>query len=301
MTSLAGLVAALLWADEPASFAKDVALVSRLTTVEILTDATGARLALAPAWGGRVVATALSVDSPSHAYVTSKSWGEDELAVRGDWKVVKRGPTSLSLSGRDLLGTNWTRSVRFLDAATAWKRLKIAPLSQVRVLSYESLNTVGAASIPVRVVSRYPAGESTSLILPIHAGFKRDYGVPAGMPRDQYALAPTHLFVRGDGRGFAPLKVGRSSGTGTFGSFDPLRGVLTVVQVSKGVTYSASSTDGMVSLESLLQPAGKSRTLVQQTYHFSGDLSALAQVARKTLGCDVTELVKPTFWAPQTN
>jgi len=291
-----GLVAVLMRTDGPTTFARDVALIAERTSVEILTNSEGARLALAPEWGSRVIASASALDAPSQAFCSAESWGEDELAVRGEWKIAKRTPSSISVKTRDLMGVPWVRTVRFLEPGSAWKSLAVEPVNGVQCVAYESLNTV-TGSAPIRVVSRYPAGAQTTLVMPIHALYKRDYAVTDRVERSQYAVSPTHLFLKGDGATTGGLNVGRSSATGIFGSFDPLRQVLTVVQVSSGATYAARSENGLVRFESTLHSPMKSATLVQRTFHFTGDLKGLAATARKTLKCDVTELVNPGFWA----
>jgi hypothetical protein len=172
----------------------------------------------------------------------------------GAWPVVAQSEHSVSfalaLRLTNYAGTRFDlrveRTVQLLDAAAIEKLLGGAALTHSKVVGYESRNRIvnaGSAAwqkdsglLSIWLLGMFKPGPRTTVVLPFEPG-----GELGRIVNDAYfgAVAPERLrvgesalFFRADGEVRGKIGIPRPRARDRAGSYDPLAGVLTLVQFS---------------------------------------------------------------------
>jgi hypothetical protein len=161
-------------------------------------------------------------------------------------------------------GTRFTiaveRTVRMLDAATAWKDLGVGPARDVSLVAYETDNRITNAGhdawrketglLSVWILGMFKPSPSTTMVLPIKPGpesllgarVTSDYFGP--IPPDRLVVRDQVVFLAGDGNYRSKVGINPRRSRAILGSYDAANQVLTLVQF----TQPADRTDYVNSL-----------------------------------------------------
>jgi uncharacterized protein DUF6786 len=233
-----------------------------------------------------------------------------------------------------------TRTVRLLSPQVAGARLG-APLGRdVKVVAYESENTLrntgsGAwtdktGMLSVWILGQFHHSPTTTVVAPYRPGpedtlgtiVKDDYF--GKVPADRLVVGPKAVYFRADGQDRTKIGLNPRRAHDVIGSWDPVAGVLTVIQYTKpaGVTKYVNSAweiqahpfagdcvnsynDGPPSprakplgpfyeLESSSPAAGlapgASLTHIHRTIHLSGDRTSLDRISHKVFGVGLDDI-----------
>jgi hypothetical protein len=384
-------LAALLGVARPLSAAErtfddDVAFLRRHVEVVVLGEgASGARVAVVPAWQGRVMTSTVGGGAaPSHGWTNDELvdsgelgphinafGGEDRLWLgpeggqfsiffaKGDpfdlehwqtpplvdtepWPVVERSPRHVAFrrGGRlvnhagTALDVQVDRTVRLLDATAVSQRLGADVPVGVRWVAFESenrLTNVGKIAwtregglLSVWILGMFKPSPETRVVIPYREGEESDLGPVVNdayfgkVPADRLLTRDGVLFFRGDGRYRSKIGLSPRRARPVLGSYDPLRGLLTIVTFDKpegALDYVNSMweiqkepfagdvvnsyNDGppapgakplgpFYELETSSPAAalapGEGLTHVHRTFHFQGEARDLDALARRLLG-----------------
>jgi hypothetical protein len=172
-------------------------------------------------------------------------WGAWEITQRSDDEVAFRRAMELVNAGGTAFSIAVDRRVRLLgdDEIAA----VIGPQPGVSVVAYESINTIentGAATwspatglVSIWILSMYPPSPSATVVIP----FQRDGTGPivndayfGAVPADRLSVDETAgvLYFRADGQRRSKIGVPHARARPVLGSWDPERGVLTLVRYS---------------------------------------------------------------------
>jgi hypothetical protein len=385
------LLATLLAFGRPLSaaernFEDDVAFLRRHVEVVVLGDgAGGPRVAIVPAWQGRVMTS--TVGGPS---LPSYGWTNDELVASGElrphinafggedrlwlgpeggqfsiffgkgdpfdlehwqtpplvdteaWPVVERAPTHVAFrqAGRlvnhsgTALEVRIDRTVRLLDAGAAARKLGGEIPAGVRFVAFESENRLTNAGkkawtkkdglLSLWVLGMFKPSPETTVVVPYQEGPEGDLGPVVNdayfgkVPADRLVAGDGVLFFRGDGRHRSKIGLSPRRARSVLGSYDALRGVLTIVTFDKpegaldyvnsmweiqkepfagdvvnsyndGPAAPAAKPLGPFYELETSSPAaalapGEALTHVHRTFHFQGEERDLHALARRLLG-----------------
>ena len=285
---------------ETGRFGSDVAFLRQHTDVVVLTDSSGAQVAVAPSYQGRVMtSTTGGNDAPSFGWIGRAAvasgqrqphmnvfGGEDRFWLgpeggqfalyfkQGDpfdldhwqvpepfdwgaWEIAGQNGSAVQFHKRMTLanysGTPFDvdveRSVRLLTAAEAASMLGTAAAESIRMVAFESSNTVRNAGpsawqpdsgrISVWILGQFNPSPQTTIVLPIVAGPSSTLGPPVNdayfgkVPDTRLKIADGAIFFRGDGQyrskiGLSPLRA-----LPVAGSYDSASHVLTLVQYTR--------------------------------------------------------------------
>lgn len=138
------------------------------------------------------------------------------------------------------------REVRLLDAAAAWAALQAQARSEVRLVAYESDNTlVNRGSAPWRketgllsiwILGMFTPSPSAVIAVPIKPGPDAELGVKVTanyfgeIPADRLKVTDQAIFLKGDGKFRSKIGVNPRRSRGVLGSYDAENRVLTFVQ-----------------------------------------------------------------------
>jgi hypothetical protein len=385
------LLLALTPAQLPAaSYGDDVAFLRQHTDV-ILLGQGAARVAVVPAWQGRVMTSAAhGVSGASFGWINraliSSGKLQQHINVFGGedrfWLGPEGGqfglyfakgakfdlehwfvPPALDTKPFTLVGhspdralfrarfsaTNWSgttfdvsvqREVRLLSRAEAWATLDSQPSNDVSLVAYETVNTlinVGKAPwkedtglLSIWILGMFNPSRSATIIVPLKpvSGQDPDSGVTSGyfgsVPSDRLKVTDRAVFFSGDGQFRSKIGINPIRSTGTLGSYDADRHVLTLVLFDQpqGVARYVNSlwkvqddpydgdaansyNDGppapgakplgpFYELESSSPAAalapGASLTHTRKTLHLEGPERELDIIARKGLGVSIGEI-----------
>ncbi len=281
-----------------APFDVDLDFLGQHTRVLVLRDArSGARVAVAPEWQGRVVTSTPgghggeSFGWINRALVASRErsphfnalGGEDRLWLGPEggqysvyfapgapfdlahWYVPRaldsepfvvdsQDECSVRLSARFEL-TNYSgshfqvalgREVRVLDATAAWQYLGSRADPQLRMVAYESINTLrNAGDAPWRreggllslwILGMFNASPGATIAVPVRPGSEAQLGKVVtsdyfgDVPPDRLRVTESAVFLRGDGQFRSKIGIGPRRSRGVLGSYDAGSHVLTIVQ-----------------------------------------------------------------------
>jgi hypothetical protein len=179
------------------------------------------------------------------------------------FEVVRQTKTSVSLSSEFNLtnysGTRFSvrvdREVRLLTAGQIWSDLHVAKMSGVKLVGFESENTLtnlaatgwskSTGLLSLWVLGQFNASPSARIILPIRTGSIAELGIPVTtdyfgtVPADRIAVKPSVIIFKADAQFRSKLGLSPRRAKGTLGSYDPQNHLLTIVQYSQ----SAHETD----------------------------------------------------------
>lgn len=146
------------------------------------------------------------------------------------------------------------REIRLLDAKEAWNRLGVTPSGDIKLVAYESDNTLTNVGkepwrketglLSIWIPGMFPPSPDTTIVVPIKVGAKKDLGSEvtadyfAPVLPDRLTVAANAVFFRGDGESQGKIGISPRRSLGRFGSFDANHGVLTIIQFDQpeGVT-----------------------------------------------------------------
>lgn len=285
---------------ETGRFGSDIGFLRQHTDLVVLTDRSGAQVAVAPTYQGRVMTSTIGgSDAPSFGWIGRAAvaagsrqphmnvfGGEDRFWLgpeggqfalyfkQGDpfdldhwqvpepfdwgaWEIAGQSSSSVQFHKRMNLanysGTRFDvdveRSVRILTAADAVSMLGTAAAESIRMVAFESSNTVRNAGatgwqpesglVSIWILGQFTPSPETTIVLPIAAGPASTLGPPVNdayfgkVPDTRLKIADAAVFFRGDGQyrskiGLSPLRA-----LPLAGSYDSAGHVLTLVQYTR--------------------------------------------------------------------
>jgi hypothetical protein len=170
------------------------------------------------------------------------------------YRVVRQSPDSAQFSHAFQL-TNYSgtvfdvqadRKVRLLTPAAAWKQLGLAPVSDVAMVAYESVNTITNAGqrrwtedsglLSIWVLGMFAPSPATTIVVPFKPGPDAELGPRVGsayfgnVPPERLVVKDRAAFFSGDGRYRSKIGVGPKRALPILGSYDAANDVLTLVQ-----------------------------------------------------------------------
>jgi hypothetical protein len=170
------------------------------------------------------------------------------------FEIVDRSPTSVrfrkSFSLQNRSGAKFNvrvdRRVKLLSAAQIWKDLNVKPLDHVKMVGFESMNTLtntGHATwekksglLSIWILGQFQASPYTTIVIPVHEGSVAELGVPVtsdyfgSIPADRLVTKVNATYMRADAEYRGKLGINPARGKGVLGSYDADHHVLTIVQ-----------------------------------------------------------------------
>ncbi len=378
--------------DGPRRYQKDLELLkANVQVVELVSEDGSARVAIVPAYQGRVMtSTVAGPEGSSLGWVNAEliaSWetlphmnpygGEDRfwLGPEGgqfalffekgstfdleSWQtppVIDTEPFELMASSsrhaafrRRASLTNYSgftfdlridRTIRLLEERDVQSAFRVDIPDGVRLVAFASENLVtNSGQEPWRketglpsiwILGMFPPSAGATVVIPFIAGPEEDLGPVVNdayfgeVPPDRLVVGSERLFFRADGRYRSKIGISPQRATTICGSYDPERGVLTLVHLTLPMEahdyvnsmweiqenpYAGdvvnSYNDGpaepgakplgpFYELESsspaLALGPGESYEHVHRTAHFQGSEQALDPVARAALGVGIADI-----------
>ena len=281
-------------------------------------------------------------DSDSWQVPEPLDWGAWPVTSQSESVVTFRQPMTLTNYARATFTMVVDRTVRLVDPADVADGLGQG-LANLDLVAYETDNRItntgtnawrpetGLPSIWILGMLR--PGPRTTVVVPYKQGPEAErgtivnddyFGAP---PPERLRIGPTAVFFRGDGRARGKIGISRPRATDTAGSYDPDRGVLTIVKFTLPdaphgyvnsmwaeqkapyagdvinsyndgplVPGQAPVTPTFYELESsspaaALRP-GESLRHVHRTIHIQGPTASLNAVALAVLGVSLEDIVK---------
>ncbi len=279
------------------TFAQDVEFMSKHTGVIVLGDVPhGPRVALAPAYQGRVMTSTADGARPGYGWLNDELiasgktgphinvWGGEDrfwLGPEGGQYAIFfsagdkfdlehwQTPTVIDTEAYDVVeqsvrsatfrknanltnysGTQFTlqidRTVRLLDSRATQAALGLAPGPGTRWVGYESENRITNTGkeawtrenglLSVWILGMFKPGPRATVVVPFRAGPEAELGPIVNdryfgkVPADRLRVEDGVLFFKGDGQMRSKIGVGPRRAKPICGSYDPQRGVLTIVQ-----------------------------------------------------------------------
>ncbi|MCX5676755.1 MAG: hypothetical protein NTX87_17315 [Planctomycetota bacterium] len=168
--------------------------------------------------------------------------------------ILSKGPSS-ALFHRRFQVTNYSgttfdvdirRQVRVLAPVEAWKLLGAAPAPRVRMVAYESVNTLTNAGkepwrkdtglLSVWILGMFNPSPATTVVIPIKAGPDAELGPPVKddyfgkVPADRLVVKDGVVYFSADGQCRSKIGVSPKRVKPIAGSYDAASRVLTLVQ-----------------------------------------------------------------------
>ncbi len=232
------------------------------------------------------------------------------------------------------------RTIRLLDGSEVRSSFRVDVPEGIDLVAFESENRVTNSSdepweketglLSIWILGMFPPSDGATVVIPFTPGPEEDLGPEVNdayfgkVPADRLVVESERLFFRADGRYRSKIGLSPQRATPLAGSYDPERGVLTLVQLTLPMgahdyvnsmwqlqeePYAGdvvnSYNDGppepgakpmgpFYELESS-SPAlelgpGESHVHVHRTAHFQGSEEALDPIARAALGIGIAEI-----------
>jgi hypothetical protein len=291
--------------DGTATFSQDLAFLSAHTRVEVLADpVSGAKVALAPAWQGRVLtSTAGGEDDASYGWIhyanieagilpeaqrqglqrhihvfggeerlwlgpeggqfalffpkgvpyQFEHWQTPSLLDTEPFELVGRSETSIRFARTATItnraGTGFRirleRAVQILNKAAIAQLLEVPVPTDLATVGYRSTNTltnVGdqpwtreSGLISLWMLGMFKHGPAVTMVIPLADGpgepLRADYFGSPG--KDRLRVTNKTVFFKGDGAFRSKIGIPPVRSTGIAGSWDPQRGVLTILRCDR--------------------------------------------------------------------
>jgi hypothetical protein len=141
------------------------------------------------------------------------------------------------------------REVRLLPARQTWARLGLEPLPAVRLVGFESRNTLvnaGTASwqkdtglLSIWILGMFNPSPATTIVVPLRAGAEAELGkaVTADyfglIPPERLAVKDNVVYFSGDGQYRSKIGISPKRSRAVLGSYDAAQGLLTIVQFTQ--------------------------------------------------------------------
>ena len=284
-----------------ANFGDDAAFLKSHTDLVELHDSAGqSKVAVAPAWQGRVMTSTAEGDGGA-----SFGWINNELIASGKlqphinafggedrfwlgpeggqfslffakgvpfdlkhwftpaaidtlpYEMVSRSSDEVKVAAKfsvtNFSGTQFDvkvdRTVRLLDSGAAWKRLGVQPSDEVKLVAFESENTVtnaGSAAwkpetglLSIWILGQFSPSPETTIVVPIKAGPESDLGAQVTsnyfgeIPPERLKVTDHVIYFSGDGKFRSKIGINPRRSKGVLGSYDAEHGVLTLVKFNQ--------------------------------------------------------------------
>lgn len=161
------------------------------------------------------------------------------------------------------------RSVRLLEARSAWRKLGVKPQQEVQMVAYETDNRLtntgqrtwekSTGLLSIWILGMFNPSPDTTIVVPIKAGSDSELGTRVTsdyfgtVPPNRLVVKDEAIFFSADGKFRSKIGVSPRRSRGVLGSYDAASQVLTLVQF----TQPAGVTDYVNSLWKLQdQPYG---------------------------------------------
>lgn len=277
---------------------------------------------------------------------TLKDWQTPAPIDSVAYEVVSQTPDSVTLK-HDCTLTNYSgttfnvridRTIRIVERESVAGDLGIN-LAGCDVVAFESENTItniGTAPwrretglLSIWILGMFKPSDTCTVVIPYKPGPDESHGPVVKddyfgkVPEDRLTLSDEAIFFRGDSRMRTKIGVGPGRALPVCGSWDPERGVLTLVTYTlpPGVNLSSEYINSMwehqqnpyagdvinsyndapgkhgptfyeleTSSPALALAPGQSATHMHRTIHVSGDRSQLDAIARRVLKANLSEI-----------
>jgi hypothetical protein len=283
-----------------APFDEDVAFLRRHTDVVVLANASGARVAVAPGYQGRVMTStvvgrgAASLGWIGRAAIASGQrqphmnvfggedrfwlgpeggqyslyfkpgdpfdldhWQVPEPLDWGRWDVASQTATSVRFRkhmtlvnySREQLDIEVDRTIRLLDSSDVAPQLAVSPGTSVRMVAFESSNTVTNAGsnawqpasglVSVWILGMFKPSPETTVAIPFVPGPESTLGPVVNdeyfgkVPADRLIVKDSVILFRGDGAYRSKIGLSPARARSVAGSYDAAGKVLTLVQYTR--------------------------------------------------------------------
>ena len=176
-------------------------------------------------------------------------WGSWDIASQSETAVRFRKRLSLVNYSNAAFEIDVDRAVRLLPAPEIESALQAAPGSTVRVVAFESSNTVANAGsqawrpesglVSIWILGMMTPSPETTIAIPFAAGPDAALGPIANdayfgrVPADRLVAKGTVLYFRGDGQYRSKIGLSPSRALSVAGSYDAAGHVLTIVQYTQ--------------------------------------------------------------------
>jgi len=176
-------------------------------------------------------------------------WDVWDVSSRSSSEVRFRKHMSLVNYSRTTLYVDVDRIVRVLDPDVAQKALAISAGASVRMVAFESENTVSNAGrgpwteasglVSVWILGQFNPTPSTTIVVPYAEGAPASLGPVVNdayfgkVPANRLAVKPSAIFFRADGQYRAKIGLSPARALGIAGSYDSATHVLTIVQFTR--------------------------------------------------------------------
>ena len=183
------------------------------------------------------------------------------------YKVVDQSADSVKVNAKfsvtNYSGTrfdvNLDRTVRLLDADAAWKKLNLQPSDQVKMVAYESENTLTNAGeaawkketglLSIWILGMFNPSPTTTIVVPINPGPESELGVKVTsnyfgeVPPERLIVKDKVIYFSADGQFRSKIGFNPRRSKGVTGSYDTKNHVLTLMQFNlpEGVTEYVNS------------------------------------------------------------
>jgi hypothetical protein len=176
--------------------------------------------------------------------VVSKS--VDEVKVAAQFSVTNYSGTQFDVKVE--------RTVRLLDPSAAWKALGAPASDAVKLVAYESENTLTNAGnaawtkegglLSIWILGQFSPSPETTIVVPIKAGPESELGSVVTsnyfgeIPPERLKVTDRVIYFTGDGKFRSKIGINPRRSKGVMGSYDADHGVLTIVKANQpeGVT-----------------------------------------------------------------
>ncbi len=232
------------------------------------------------------------------------------------------------------------RNARLIERSDVESRFGVAVPEGVRLVAFETENRVTNTGeepweketglLSIWILGMFPPSDGATVVIPFEPGSEEELGPVVNdayfgtVPADRLIVEAGRLFFRADGRYRSKIGISPQRATPVSGSYDPERGVLTLVQLTLpgdsrdyvnsmweiqdepyagdavnsyndgppepgvkplGPFYELESSSPALALE-----PGESFVHVHRTVHFQGSSEALDPIARAALGVGIAEI-----------
>jgi hypothetical protein len=184
-------------------------------------------------------------------------WQVPEPIDWDPWDVTSRSETAVRFHkqmtlvnySRTQFEIDVDRTVRLLSAADVAAQLGESAGTSLRVVAFESSNTVSNAGgqpwmpqaglVSIWILGMFNPSRSTTIALPFAPGLESERGPIVNdqyfgkVPADRLSVNGSTLFFRGDGRYRSKIGLSPSRAVSTVGSYDSSRHILTLVQYTR--------------------------------------------------------------------
>ncbi len=191
-----------------------------------------------------------------------KHWFTPAAIDTMPYRVVSHSADSVKVDARFSLtnfsGTKFDtkveRTVRLLDADAAWKDLGVEPSDKVKMVAYESKNTLTNAGqaawkketglLSIWILGQFNPSPKTTIVVPIKEGPESELGVKVTsnyfgeIPPERLKVTERVAYFSGDGKFRSKIGINPRRAKGVLGSYDAEHQVLTLVKFNQpeGVT-----------------------------------------------------------------